>query len=102
MAWYFTGKIPTKYQKQQELNVFPLTSALSIFMSGVKDTFPLVVAAIPFGLVFGAMGQAQGLADWVTLGISIFVFAGAFTIYCYHYARSRSSFTSDSLNGIYS
>jgi 4-azaleucine resistance transporter AzlC len=43
----------------------------------MKDTFALVVAAIPFGLVFGAMGQAQGLADWVTLGISIFVFAGA-------------------------
>lgn len=55
----------------------PSTSAQSIFISGMKDTFPLVVAAIPFGLVFGAMGQAQGLADWLTLGISIFVFAGA-------------------------
>ena len=55
----------------------PSTSTQSIFISGMKDTFPLVVAAIPFGLVFGAMGQAQGLADWVTLGISIFVFAGA-------------------------
>jgi 4-azaleucine resistance transporter AzlC len=55
----------------------PSTSAQSIFISGMKDTFALVVAAIPFGLVFGAMGQAQGLADWVTLGISIFVFAGA-------------------------
>lgn len=55
----------------------PLPSPHSIFISGVKDTFPLVVAAMPFGLVFGAMGQAQGLADWVTLGISIFVFAGA-------------------------
>ena len=32
---------------------------------------------MPFGLVFGAMGQAQGLADWVIIGISIFVFAGA-------------------------
>lgn len=55
----------------------PSTSPQSIFISGVKDTFPLVVAAMPFGLVFGAMGQAQGLEDWVTLGISIFVFAGA-------------------------
>ena len=55
----------------------PSTSPQSIFLSGVKDTFPLVVAAMPFGLVFGAMGQAQGLADWVTLSISIFVFAGA-------------------------
>ena len=52
-------------------------SPQSIFVSGVKDTFPLVVAAMPFGLVFGAMGQSQGLADWVVLSISIFVFAGA-------------------------
>ncbi|MDU0356168.1 AzlC family ABC transporter permease [Paraglaciecola aquimarina] len=52
-------------------------STHSLFVSGIKDTFPLVVAAMPFGLVFGAMGQAQGLADWVTLSISIFVFAGA-------------------------
>ena len=55
----------------------PATSPQSIFISGVKDIFPLVVAAMPFGLVFGAMGQAQGLADWVILSISIFVFAGA-------------------------
>ncbi len=55
----------------------PSTSPQSIFLSGVKDTFPLVVAAMPFGLVFGAMGHAQGLADWVILSISIFVFAGA-------------------------
>lgn len=55
----------------------PTTFSQSMFISGVKDTFPLVVAAIPFGLVFGAMGQAQGLPDWVTLAISMFVFAGA-------------------------
>ncbi|MBL4631537.1 MAG: AzlC family ABC transporter permease, partial [Paraglaciecola sp.] len=55
----------------------PSSSPQSAFILGVKDTSPLVIAAIPFGLVFGAMGQAQGLADWVTLSISIFVFAGA-------------------------
>lgn len=46
-------------------------------LEGVSDTFPLVLAAVPFAIVFGALGQAQGLPDWVVLAISVVVFAGA-------------------------
>lgn len=46
-------------------------------IQGAKDSFPLVLAAMPFGIVFGALGQAQGLSDWVVMAISLFVFAGA-------------------------
>ena len=38
---------------------------------------PLVVAAFPFGIVFGAMAHSGGLDFAVTLGMSAIVFAGA-------------------------
>ena len=44
---------------------------------GARDTLPLVLASLPFGMVFGAMGQAQGLPDSVTMAFSILVFAGS-------------------------
>jgi 4-azaleucine resistance transporter AzlC len=49
----------------------------ALAFKGAKDSFPLVVAAMPFGIVYGALGQSQGLSDWVVMAISIFVFAGA-------------------------
>ena len=44
---------------------------------GALETLPLVVAAFPFGIVFGALANASGLAFSVTLGMSAIVFAGA-------------------------
>lgn len=49
----------------------------SAIFQGIKDSLPLIVAAIPFGIVYGALAQTQGLADWITVAISILVFAGA-------------------------
>lgn len=46
-------------------------------IEGARDTLPLVFAAIPFGIVYGALGHAQGLPDWVIIAISMLVFAGA-------------------------
>lgn len=47
------------------------------FITGILATLPLVVAAFPFGLVFGAMAHSQGLTFGVTAGMSAIVFAGA-------------------------
>ncbi|WP_227519777.1 AzlC family ABC transporter permease [Mangrovitalea sediminis] len=44
---------------------------------GARDTLPLVVAAMPFGVVYGAMAQTAGLSLWATLGMSAFVYAGS-------------------------
>jgi 4-azaleucine resistance transporter AzlC len=44
---------------------------------GALETLPLVVAAFPFGLVFGALAQSMGLSFATTLGMSVIVFAGA-------------------------
>ena len=44
---------------------------------GALETLPLVVAAFPFGIVFGALAQSSDLGFWVTLGMSAIVFSGA-------------------------
>ncbi len=47
------------------------------FFSGVRDTIPLVVGAIPFGIIFGTLSGGCGLSFWATMGMSLFVFAGS-------------------------
>lgn len=44
---------------------------------GALETLPLVVAAFPFGIVFGALAHSTGLDFGSTLGMSAIVFAGA-------------------------
>jgi len=48
-----------------------------LFWAGARDIIPLLVAAAPFGIVFGALAQANGLSVMETMGMSAFVFAGA-------------------------
>ena len=47
------------------------------FFAGVRDTFPLVVGAIPFGIIFGALAVTSGLSAGATMAMSAFVFAGS-------------------------
>ncbi|HEY3291374.1 MAG TPA: AzlC family ABC transporter permease [Anaerolineae bacterium] len=47
------------------------------FWNGVKDTFPLVVGAIPFGIIFGALAITSGVTPGGTLAMSAIVFAGS-------------------------
>ena len=49
----------------------------SLFLKGALDSSPLILAAIPFGLIFGALSITTGLSAWATLSMSLFVFAGA-------------------------
>ncbi len=44
---------------------------------GALETLPLVVAAFPFGVVFGALAHSTGLSFGVAAGMSAIVFAGA-------------------------
>lgn len=47
------------------------------FINGIKDTFPLMLGALPFGVIFGAIGVTGGLSPAAVMGFSIFVFAGS-------------------------
>lgn len=45
--------------------------------AGARDTIPLIVGAIPFGIIFGTLALAAGLSVPATLAMSAFVFAGS-------------------------
>lgn len=49
----------------------------SEFWAGVRDTFPLVVGAAPFGFIFGALAINSGFSTLGAMGMSLFVFAGS-------------------------
>ncbi len=48
------------------------------FIEGMRDTIPMIVGAIPFGIIFGAFAVVEaGLSKEAVLGMSLFVFAGS-------------------------
>jgi 4-azaleucine resistance transporter AzlC len=47
------------------------------FWAGARATLPLVIGAVPFGIIFGAVAVNSGLSAWATAALSLFVFAGA-------------------------
>ena len=47
------------------------------FWSGARDTIPVIVGAVPFGIVFGVLAINAGLSVAATLGMSLLVFAGS-------------------------
>ncbi len=44
---------------------------------GAQHSTPLIVAAMPFGIIFGALAQTVGLSHWAIIAMSVFVFAGS-------------------------
>ncbi|HEY9696657.1 MAG TPA: AzlC family ABC transporter permease [Trichocoleus sp.] len=52
-------------------------SPRSEFWAGMKAIVPLVVGAVPFGIIFGTLAASSGLSFAATLGMSAFVFAGS-------------------------
>ena len=47
------------------------------FLHGVRDTFPLLLGAFPFGLIYGTLAVSSGLSVKAALAMSAFVFAGS-------------------------
>lgn len=47
------------------------------FWAGIRDTLPLILGAVPFGIIFGAAAVANGLSPAAALAMSAFVFAGS-------------------------
>jgi 4-azaleucine resistance transporter AzlC len=55
----------------------PTRTARAEFWAGCRAITPLVVGAVPFGLIFGTLAAGSGLSYWGTLAMSAFVFAGS-------------------------
>jgi 4-azaleucine resistance transporter AzlC len=53
------------------------SSAHNEFFAGLADMAPLVLGAIPFGILFGVIALTAGLPYWAAQGMSVFVFAGS-------------------------
>lgn len=47
------------------------------FLAGARDTFPLIVGAIPFGIIFGTLAAGSGVSFAGAAAMSAFVFAGS-------------------------
>ncbi len=47
------------------------------FFHGCRDILPLVLGAIPFGIIFGTLAVSSGLSAGTTLAMSALVFAGS-------------------------
>ncbi|WP_313086405.1 AzlC family ABC transporter permease [Pseudomonas sp.] len=52
-------------------------SRLQEFLHGCRDILPLIVGAVPFGIIFGTLSIGAGLTTWQTIGMSALVFAGS-------------------------
>ena len=47
------------------------------FWAGARDQVPILLGAIPFGLIFGALAISVGVPPLAVQGFSLFVFAGS-------------------------
>ncbi|MCF7203144.1 AzlC family ABC transporter permease [Pseudomonas oligotrophica] len=47
------------------------------FLHGCRDILPLILGAIPFGIIFGTLAVAAGLSPLQAMGMSALVFAGS-------------------------
>lgn len=47
------------------------------FWAGARDIVPLIVGAVPFGVIFGTLAPSSGLSPGGALAMSVFVFAGS-------------------------
>lgn len=54
-----------------------MTTRPAEFWAGVRATIPLVVGAVPFGTIFGALAVANGFSPAATSAMSALVFAGS-------------------------
>tara|TARA_B100000900_G_scaffold414298_1_gene440577 strand:- start:548 stop:1246 length:699 start_codon:yes stop_codon:yes gene_type:complete len=47
------------------------------FLKGIKDTSPLMIPVVPFGIIFGVLAIDLGLTPFFTIAMSVIIFGGA-------------------------
>jgi 4-azaleucine resistance transporter AzlC len=63
---------------QKESQLMPATPTRSgEFFAGMRATIPLIIGAMPFGIIYGARALLAGLSPAATQAMSLFVFAGS-------------------------
>ena len=54
-----------------------MSAKTQTLLRGARDTVPMLIGALPFGLIFGTLAVASGLSLPATLLMSALVFAGS-------------------------
>ena len=54
-----------------------MNNKLKIFFKGIKDTSPLMIPVVPFGVIFGVLAIDLGLTPFTTIAMSVIIFGGA-------------------------
>lgn len=54
-----------------------MSSRFRTALLGARDTIPMLIGALPFGIIFGTLAVASGLSATATLAMSALVFAGS-------------------------
>ena len=54
-----------------------MNSRLKNFINGIKDSSPLMIPVVPFGIIFGVLAIDIGLTPLTTIGMSLIIFGGA-------------------------
>ena len=54
-----------------------MSNKLKNFFKGIRDTSPLMIPVVPFGIIFGVLAIDLGLTPLATIAMSIIIFGGA-------------------------
>lgn len=54
-----------------------MTSPKKDFVQGIQDAFPIALGYIPVGMAFGIATTSAGFPIWLTVCMSMFIYAGA-------------------------
>ena len=54
-----------------------MSSRFRTALLGARDTIPMLIGALPFGIIFGTLAVSSGLSAGATLAMSALVFAGS-------------------------
>ncbi len=60
-----------------DIILFIMTRSRKEFFEGMRNISPLVLGAIPFGIIFGTLAVKNGLTLGQTMALSLIVFAGS-------------------------
>src|SRR5262245_59832649 len=52
-------------------------SRQQFYIRGLRDSLPMVVGVVPFGIIYGTLASAAGVSLWKAIGMSLLVYAGS-------------------------
>ncbi|WP_319477827.1 AzlC family ABC transporter permease [Marispirochaeta aestuarii] len=80
IAFPWPGKsaiLETMSSHDQYLPITQDYSPAREFVKGARDTIPLLLGALPFGMIYGTLAVTAGLSRAAAIGMSALVFAGS-------------------------